>query len=857
MRLLAVFVALCACLSFVAPLQGQDDTSPPDGSVDPLRDDAQNQVVVSVTLDGLETYDRDAVLKVLGVQEGQRWPAVLNYRSGVKRVFDTFGVIVLEPRFVIVAGGVTVTIPVQELKVDLDPRFVGNDRIKEEKLREWAMLFDREQIYVHEADNIRRRIENGYRQQGYRFAQVDYVIGGPEGQAGATADVIFRISEGPKVRVTKITVEGNENLPDTGWGLWRGGLRKLAEVETKGVGALRWWGKPFVEERLAADLVAMLQVYRDRGFADVRIAVDELIYSEDRSKVHVKIIVDEGPLYRVRSVSIEALEREWDGTLREWRESPADLILPEEELRELLETRVGFPPEAARIAHDRGQLGRYYGERGYLAQEYFTDPLAGGWQWLEPVYLWDAESHEVDLVLRFVQGRQRSIREVKFLGNLHTRDRVLRREVKVLTGTLANLAEIERGLARVRGTGYFSDQLDLTHPEATVRLEGDPEDPDKVDVLYEVEEGRVVNVNLSGGVTSDQGVLGILSISMKNFEAGRLPGGFWSGWGEIYRKEAFHGNGETFLLDIAPGSQISYYKLFYSHPDIFGSHFDRWTASGQFEDRLRRYRSHDSRRQSINLNLGHLFEQGDFSISFGPQWQEIEIDDVDAPGSVPGVLTRSAGTSEFQGLTFNMRYSSLDNRMSPRKGLYLTWNNTLYGGGLGGDNDLWQSTFLFDTYRTLGSDDLDARPGLYFGGEVGVNHPFGDTTEAHYGERKFYGGASTMRGFDFRGVGPNEGEFAIGGETFLRLTGEYRYPLYTTPIPGTSRRREMLRGFFFIDAAILDPDSFELDLAEHRSAAGFGFALTNPIPLKFNFGFPMHKGLGDDVEVFSFRLDLR
>jgi outer membrane protein insertion porin family len=838
----------------LAPTLGAQDGVP----VGPPMVDDGYPTVVEVSFEGLESYDPEGVLRTLGLTVGKDWPEQLWYRQGVERVFKTYGVVLLQPIFASVPGGVSVVLPVRELPVDLEPRFVGNDAIPEDKLRDWALLYDREQIYVHEADRIRTRVVQGYRRQGYHFAEVEVVVGRDDESKGAAADVIFQVREGPKVRVTRIRVQGNTSLPDTGWGLWRGGLRKMAQAKTLGVGVLRWWGGVFDEEVLEADLVAMAEVYRDRGWVDVRVTVEPYEFTDDRSEVKVTVVVDEGPLYRVRSVKIEAVVREWDSTLREWQEEKVKLLFPEEELHKLLRLRPGLPLESARVARDRSQLGRYYGERGYIPQEYFDDPTAGGWDWLEPVYLWDTETQEVDVVYRFVQGRQRSIREVKFEGNLHTRDRVLRREISALEGERANIREIERGLARLRGTHFFDDQLDLTHPPATVHLEAAQDDPEKVDVIYGVTEGRVVDVNLSGGVTSDSGILGLLSVSMRNFEITNLPGGFWSGFGEIYRKEAFHGNGEKFEIDIAPGSQISYYKFFYRHPDIFNNHFDRWTGSVEFETRLRRYQSHDEKRKDVALGLGRLFGQGDFSITIGPRWQEIELDDLEPADEIPGVLLRSAeAPSEFIGLDLTMRYSQLDNRMSPREGVYMSWGNTVYGGPMGGDNDLWESTYQFDYYSLIGPEQSGVRPGWYLGGEVGVAAPFGDTEETHYSERKFYGGASSLRGFEYRGVGPNEGDYAIGGETFMRLSGEYRYPLYSTPIPGTSERREMLRGFLFVDAAVLDVDSFTLDLEEHRAAVGFGFALTSPIPLKFNFGFPVREGEGDETEVFSFRLDFR
>ena len=97
----------------------------------------------------------------------------------------------------------------------------------------------------------------------------------------------------------------------------------------------------------------------------------------------------------------------------------------------------------------------------------------------------------------------------------------------------------------------------------------------------------------------------------------------------------------------------------------------------------------------------------------------------------------------------------------------------------------------------------------------------------------------------------------VGGETYARVTLEYRHPLYATTIPGTSRRQEMFRMILFMDAGVLDPDAWSLDVSEYRAAVGFGFGLISPIPISFNFGWPIQEGEGDDTEVFSFRLSFR
>lgn len=38
---------------------------------------------------------------------------------------------------------------------------------------------------------------------------------------------------------------------------------------------------------------------------------------------------------------------------------------------------------------------------------------------------------------------------------------------------------------------------------------------------------------------------------------------------DIYRKEAFHGNGETLSIDLSPGSEDNFWRILYRYPNLF------------------------------------------------------------------------------------------------------------------------------------------------------------------------------------------------------------------------------------------------------------------------------------------------
>ncbi len=857
-----VFESIWLLLLLLAPLAlprsaiGQQDTPEAPPPMPP------QEIVRSIHIEGLEFYSETTILDALEQKVGEPLDFEAMRRS-MTRLYESYRLIV-QWGVRKVDGGIEIVMEATESPVDFEPRFVGNAEISKKKLLEWIGLPEEPVAYLAQSERLRQRIVEAYKRHGFHFVEVNLVT------HEDPPDVIFEILEGPEVRCTRVLVNGNDAIPDTGWGFWRGGLRELGKMETKGRGPFSWWGKIFDEEVLAADLVALKNVYRDRGWLDVE-ADERLEFNDARDEVVVHLTIDEGPLYRVASLGVRAFAaptNEVDEDVASLE--PEELVFPEADLLAACKLVPGSPFEAERLASDQRAMQEYYGERGYIDANLFERRRdAGGqwihpegWMWLAPAQVVDYERKEVHLTYRMHQGRPRLVREVLVRGNEHTRDKVLRREVNVLPGQTANLREIKRSLGRIMGTGYFSDQMDPEHRDAIFVLH-ETDDPDQIDVEYLVTEGRVVDFQISGGVTSDNGLVGLLSLGMRNFDASSPPDSLWSTFGDIYRKEAFHGNGELLMIDVSPGTEVNSARLRYTFPDLFGTHFDRWTAN--FDARLqdRAYDSHDEDRARIEFELGRIFDF-DHKFDVGLVYQKVDLDNLSEDDVLPDTLIASEGKSSFHGLSAGYTFYDLDNRISPSDGVYFHAASTAYGGVLGGDEDFVKSELIFDWYDRVGEEELGTvGPAVYLGAAAGVAAPYGDTDSVNYAERFFLGGSLTMRGFDFRGVGPfvdengKFSEFAIGGETYLRGSAELRFPLYTVPLPGTTRRREMFRGIFFLDWGVLGPEAFHLAIDELRVSAGFAFGLAYPIPLTFNFGWPLLDGPGDQTEVFSFRLQFR
>jgi outer membrane protein insertion porin family len=849
---LAPLVCALALLAPPAPAQGQDAPAPAPCAQQPQR---------PRVVEGQRRYTEAQIVAALGQRVGEPLsPEEVD--KGIDTLMRAFQA-KARVDYREVPGGVELRVTVEEFNVDLEPRFAGNHEIDLETLKRWALLEDRGELYLYQAERVRQRLLEGYRREGFAFAEVDVVRRGAETgapAAGELPDVIFEIREGPKVHVDDVIVRGNDSLPDRGAWFWRDGLQKLAKVELSGPWLFDWNGEDFVREKLDADLLAMREVYRDNGFLDAVVDVERLEFSEDRRWVTIHVVVDEGRPYTIETLDIQGVERAWNGQRQDWDETPAPLVFPREELLALCQLGPGKRYERHVQAQDANALRDRYGREGYLAHPSLR---ADGFEFLEPALAFDPARHTVRVTYRLAQGKKRWIREVLFSGTVHTRDRVVRREVDMLPGEVADLTKVRKSLGHLYSTGYFTNEMQpLEHHDPTFTFRPTP-DPSWVDLEYQIEEGTVVNFQVQGGIDSNNGLFGRIALTMRNFDLAAPPESLWTVFGDIYDKTAFHGAGQRVDLELMPGTVTNAYRIRFLEPDLFRTHFDRWSLELELNRRNRTQRFYDEDRFERRVRLGREFGR-ETAVFLGYSVQDVEVSDLDDPFAgganvdpdvppYPDSIYQEIGQHTISGPTFDVQYRHLDTLMNPREGLQGVWRNGLFGGPFGGDFEYARSEVDLDWFFLLGEGE-DVRPGFHLGLGMGVADSFGDTSETPYTERFFLGGTRTLRGFAYRGVGPNRGDNTLGGSTMVNGTVEYRIPVYSVVQPGTYKQIETFRLTLFSDAGILDPDPWRLDPSELRWTVGFGLGMITPFPVVLNFGFPLKSGEGDREQVFSFSI---
>ena len=592
----------------------------------------------------------------------------------------------------------------------------------------------------------------------------------------------FVITEGPRVRVCRIEFAGNHSIPAAE-------LQKRVETQTyfpifrSGV---------YAEDQLDRDVVSVRNYYVEQGFLDAK--VDRTLeFNPEKTRLVIRFIVEEGPRYAVRSVALEGVER-----------------FSRPLLQKQMDLAPGQPYTAEAVRHDIGMIRETYGEVGYIHAA------------VRPVTTFTEAPGQVDLAFKVEEGRPLRVGEIRVEGNRLTQDKVIRRELRFFPEEPVNTKLIDRARRRLEGTGLYKP--------GSVQISTIPTDnPDVADVLVRVEEAETGNLILGAGVSSNSGLLGNISLIQRNFDLTDWP----KSPQEFWRGESFRGAGQLFQIVLEPGTELQRYRIDFREPHIADSDYSLSTSLFYFE---RERDSYDEQRVGGTIGFGKELREN-LEGFLNLRLENIDISDVDA--GVPKDVLDVKGSSGLTSVEVGLVKDTTDSLLFPTEGYRLS-GSVEQAGALGGDYTFTKFNVDGRRYWTVTRDVLDRRSVLALRGRTGFIG--GD---APIFERFYAGGQGSIRGFEFRGVGPKKNDTFIGGDFLALASAEYSFPIF----------EKNLSGVLFLDTGTVEPN---LSLSTWRASVGFGVRFTvpffGPVPFTLDFGFPISKEGDDETQIFSFSI---
>lgn len=654
------------------------------------------------------------------------------------------------------AEGVRLIFMVEEKPFLIDIQLAGNDELDTETLEEKISIKPQTFVDYQQIKENAERLRKHYEESGYYGAGVlPFLKTVDEDKVALT----FYIEEGNQAKIRRIRFEGGDSLSD-------GQIKD--EIKTRRYFWLTSWltgSGIYNREVVEQDVERIKDLYLNHGFLQAQVGSPEVHLSEDKRWFEIVFPIVEGEPFTVRTIHFSG-----------------NALFEDEALRSLLKLKEGDVMSHSLLQEDIRSITEAYGERGYI----FTRVLPQ----LEP----DPESRTVELTLRVQEEGPVEVRRIQIMGNDKTRDKVIRREIRVDEQEVIDTQALRRSFQRLNNLNFFE----------SVEIAPRQIDSGLVDLQIRVKEKPTGSFSVGGGFSSADGLVALMEITQGNL----------FGRGQLLRGRAELGERRnTFSLTFREPYLLDYRVAMTT--DLFNQERD--------------FDSFKEDRRGGDVIFSREFTER-LNGSIGTAVENREIFDVprNADGScaVDGRICaeEDLGRTSTRSLLLSAAYDTRDFFFDPSRGYRHSISYEHAGTVLGGTNEFYKVVLDSRYYFSLWWDTV-----FSVRGRLGNVRPFADR-EVPLGERFYVGGINTVRGFEFGKAGPldpNTNE-PIGATKELIFGAEYVFPLL---------EEAKLKGVVFFDAGKGFEDRERLGLSGLRTSAGFGIRLLLPIgPIRLEWG---------------------
>lgn len=673
-----------------------------------------------------------------------------------------------------VEGGIRLVYSVIEKPIIRDIRFEGNKEIKQEKLLDGLPVRRNTIFSQKDLDNAAAKLKKQYMDEGYYLASVESQI---EQRSETEYQVIFQINEGKKIRISNINFEGNSSFSS-------GKLRGVMETKEKWFMSWLTGAGNYKEELLQNDTLLLADFYLNNGYINVKVGEPVVKLSEDQESLQVDINITEGDQYRIGSITFSG-----------------DILYPEADIRKKMKTESGEIFNRSFLRADIGTITDMTADKGYAFNN------------VNPQTTPDSEKRLVDLVFDVEKGDLIRIERIFIAGNTKTRDKVARREMRLMEGELYSATGFKRSKQNLMNTGYFEEANISTARGSTA---------DKLNINVDLKEKATGAFTIGGGYSSLDGLIFQGSISQSNFL----------------------GLGLKANLSAAVGGKSNTYSVGLTDPFFLDS---KWTLGADIYRSERDYTDYSVRRLGGDIKAGYPIT--DFISTY---WMyKYEIKDIYDPTYAylaynrvePEVypINQSTTSAIYASITHN----STDYRFDPSTGMVNTFSVDY--AGLGGSNkyvrEILDNTIYYPLWwKFVVSTKLVLGAIQEAGGPIPIDEKF------------YLGGIGTLRGYSARTVSPYRetqiplfdeygkqtgttmGRIYTGGEKELFGNLEIKFPL----LPEFG-----IKGVTFFDYGNTWSDGWKPP--DIQMSYGGGIRWASPMgPLRLEYGIPVNPRPGID-----------
>lgn len=657
-------------------------------------------------------------------------------------------------------------------------RIEGNKRYSDGKLRKKitskvGQPLDQQKLFA-DAQAIKKVYETG----GYQQTTVDYKT--VENENTGRGSVTFEVKESPKVRVKNV-------LFDNAQAFTQRKLRKTIKTRRHWMFSWLTGSGKIKEDQLDDDRTRLAEFYRNAGYIDFEIR-EEQREKLNPKRMNLHFVVYEGRQYKVGSVEFKGnatfptdqVTGQWSGKKGMMKMKPGSIFSPKGQTEDI---------EA---------IQDFYAARGYIGKG-SSDRIR-----VNAIRTPNVEAGTMDIVYQVEEGEPSYVEKIEIKGNQKTKDKVIRRELSITPGERFDMVRVKVSKERLEGTQWFSK----------VETEVEPTDVlNQKNLIVTVEEGTPGNFYIGAGFSSIDALFAYVGVTQGNFD--------------LFNPPYFTGGGQKLRLQAQVGTRRKDYQITFVEPWFLDR---KLVFETDLYHRELNYLSDlfDERQTGIRLGLTRPIINDFFRLGFNYTIEEMGI--VNVSDSASQLIKDEEGhrlVSKF-GSTFT--YDTRGGGMLPNRGQRTELTAELAGGPFGGQTDFYRLNLRHSRYiRGFAEGHV-----LELIANTGVIEPYGSSARVPLFDRYFLGGATTVRGYRYRHVGPFDslGE-PIGGNTTWSGTAEYSIPII-----------ERLRFAVFYDVGMVYSRSYYYNFSQYDDNWGVGIRLNIPRmgPLKLDYALPIHHG---------------
>jgi outer membrane protein insertion porin family len=551
--------------------------------------------------------------------------------------------------------------------------------------------------------------------------------------------LIFKVDEGPKVKVGRIRFTGNHAFSA------RKLIRAMKHSRPYAIPMylfnINVLSKTFDQRKLSEDLeVGIRGLYQDNGYFRVLVK-DPILETVDVNRggvpmpmplvgrkrgkaTNITIPIEEGNRYHMGKLFIVSADPD------------KGLSLKVDALKSVFPLKEGDIFSVGKVRKAFEDYKKIYGEYGYID---FTS---------EPDTQIDDANKRINLTLKFSEEKQYYVRRIEFTGNTTTRDKVIRRQILIDEGQLFNQRAWEISILRLNQLDYF-DQIKPENAEIKRNTkEG------SVDINLKVKEKGKQSIGLQGGISGLAGSFVGLTYQTNNFlglgetltfsaEFGERQRNFIFGFTEPYLFDRPISTGFTvfssrFSFDQARETSLLLGQAVSINPQFAQNYTQNSTGFTVFA-------SYPLKRFSFaRVGLTYGLTRSDikpFSDASKIIFEQLRFRSFAGPNALNGIVSSR--------LTPTISYNTVDNPINPSTGKSYFLSTSFEGGPIGGNVNAITNVFEWKYFRPINR----RRNVLGFRIQTAFATSYGGR-ELPPSSRFYMGGEDTVRGFDIRAISP-------------------------------------------------------------------------------------------------------